>query len=98
MRIQEAITYFQKTILDDHGYPIDKELCETALKALYKADKLSPILYDRHYFKCPCCKEDLGVDEDDISVYDVTPPNCCKNCGQALDWSAHPTEKGGGEG
>lgn len=88
MTPQEAITYFKKRILDDHGYPINKEHCETALKALYKANKLRPILYDKHYFKCPYCKEDLGTDEDDIYVYDVRTPNYCHNCGQALDWSA----------
>ena len=37
----------------------------------------------------------LGIDEDDIAVYDETPPNYCEKCGQALDWSDHPTEKGG---
>ncbi len=97
MKIQEAIEYFVWKVLDEHGYPINKEHCDTALKALYKANKLSPILYDKHYFKCPFCKEDLGIDEDDIAVYDETPPNYCEKCGQALDWSAHPTEKGGAE-
>lgn len=87
MAVKEAIEYFVKRTLDDHGYPINKEHCETALKALYKANKLRPILYDKHYFKCPHCKEDLGVDTDDITVYDMEPPKHCKECGQALDWS-----------
>lgn len=85
--IEEAIKYFADRILDDHGYPINKPHCETALKALYKANKLKVVRYDKYYFMCPCCKEDLGVSEDDIFVYDSTPPKYCEKCGQALDWS-----------
>ncbi len=85
--VEKAIEYFAERIIDEHGYPINKEHCETAVKALYKANKLSPISYDKHYFKCPCCREDLGIDEDDLYVYNETPPNFCAVCGQALDWS-----------
>ena len=35
---------------------------------------------------CPVCRKDLF----DGQKY-------CNYCGQALDWSAHPTEKGGAE-
>ena len=93
--VEKAIEYFNGRLLDEHGYPINKEHTETAVKALYKANKLSPIPYDKHYFKCPSCKEDLCIDEDDIYVYDEIPPNYCEKCGQALEWNAHPTEKGG---
>lgn len=85
--VEKAIEYFNKRLLDAHGFPIDKEHTETAVKALYKANKLSPISYDKHYFKCPSCREDLGIDEDSIFVYEETPPNFCGKCGQALDWS-----------
>lgn len=91
MKIQEAIKYFVKRT----RFPINKEHCETALKALYKANKLKPLLYDEHYFKCPFCEWDLAIAEDDIHIYEETPPNYCKRCGQALDWSDHQTEKGG---
>lgn len=97
MKIQKAIEYFVGRTVDDHGYPINKDYCETALKALYKANKLGPISYDKHYFKCPHCKEDLGVDTDGLYVFGEVPPNYCEKCGQALDWSDHPTEKGGKE-
>lgn len=85
--VEKAIKYFFERTIDEHGYPINKEHCETALNALYKANKLRPVLYEKHYTKCPCCKNDLGITTDDISVYDETPPNYCPNCGQALDWS-----------
>lgn len=85
--VEKAIEYFNRRLFDAHGYPIDKNHTETAVKALYKANKLSPISYDKHYYKCPCCKEDLGIDDDGIFVYEETPPNFCKECGQALDWS-----------
>lgn len=84
--VEKAIEYFNKRLFDAHGFPIDKEHTETAVKALYKANKLSPISYDKHYYKCPCCKEDLGINDDDIFVYEETPPNFCKDCGQALEW------------
>lgn len=86
-RIEKAINYFNKRVLDEHGYPINIDHCETALNALYRANKIKPVLYDKHYFKCPCCKAELGIDVDDISVYSETPPNYCSRCGQALDWS-----------
>ena len=85
--VEKAIEYFNKRLFEANGYPIDKEHTETAVKALYKANKLTPISYDKHYYKCPCCKEDLGVDEDDIYVYQETPAKFCCKCGQALDWS-----------
>lgn len=93
-QIESAIAYITYRILDDNGYPVKKEHLETALKALYKADKLQPIVYDKHYFQCPFCREDLGIDEDGMFVYEEIPPNYCQHCGQALDWSK---EKGGAE-
>ena len=87
-RIREAIEYFNWKILDDHGYPINKEHAETAVKALYKANKLTPISSGKYGFICPFCKEDLGIESEDIFVYDMTPPNFCEKCGQALDWGA----------
>lgn len=85
--ILKAIKYFVDRTIDDHTYPINKEHCETALKALYKANKLKPVRYDKYYFVCPCCKEDLGISEEDIFVYDSLPPQYCEKCGQAIDWS-----------
>lgn len=64
---------------------IDKA-CELACKALEKQIPKKPISYDKHYYKCPCCEEDLDIDEDDIYVYQEIPPNFCYMCGQALEW------------
>ena len=85
--IRKAIEYFNARLIDEHGYPIDKEYTETAVKALYKANKLTPISSGKYEFICPCCKEDLGIESEDIFVYDMTPPNFCDKCGQALDWN-----------
>ena len=43
--------------------------------------------YDKHYYKCPCCNEDLEIDDDMLFVYDEEPPKFCIKCGQKLDWS-----------
>lgn len=45
-----------------------------------------PIEIDKYRFGCPCCNEDLGLEKEDIYVYDMTPPKYCSNCGQKLDW------------
>ncbi len=85
--IDEAIEYFNKRILEEHGYPIDKVHADTAVKALYKAKELPPIPTGKYRFKCPYCKEELGIEREDMTIYDMTPPNHCELCGQALDWS-----------
>ena len=45
-----------------------------------------PIEIGKYGFGCPCCNGDLGLEEEDIYVYDMTPPKYCSNCGQKLDW------------
>lgn len=87
MTIQEAKEYFQKDVIANRGSSWAQEAKEIALQALNKANKISPITHEKHYFLCPYCKEELSVNEDDIFVYDMTPPNYCEKCGQALDWS-----------
>lgn len=84
--VEKAIEYFNRRLFESNGYPIDKEYTETAVKALYKANKLTPIPSGKYRFKCPSCKEELGIEREDISVYDMTPPNFCEKCGQAFDW------------
>ena len=87
MSVKKAIKYFIERLIDEHGFPINREHTETAIKALNKADKLIPISYDKHYYRCPFCKENLGIDDDAIYVYKEIPPKYCSHCGQALDWS-----------
>lgn len=45
-----------------------------------------PIKIGKYGFGCPNCKDDLGLEEEDIYIYDMTPPKYCSNCGQRLDW------------
>lgn len=48
--------------------------------------KLNPIANGKYSFICPNCKKDLGIEREDIYVYDMCLPKHCVECGQALDW------------
>lgn len=65
----------------------DYEANAMAIKALEKQIPKKPVNYDKHYYKCPCCNEDLEIDDDMLFVYDEEPPKFCIKCGQKLDWS-----------
>lgn len=60
---------------------------DIAISAIEKQIPKKPLNVEKHYYKCPCCKQDLGISEDDIFVYEMPTPMYCSNCGQALDWS-----------
>lgn len=47
---------------------------------------------DGDYAKCPNC----GNDDFEYGINNWGCSNC-PSCGQALDWNAHPTEKGSAE-
>ena len=64
----------------------DYKANEMAIQALEKQMPKKPINYDKHYYKCPCCNEDLEIDNDMLFVYDEEPPKFCIKCGQKLDW------------
>lgn len=66
---------------------IDVEALKIAVSALEKQIPKKPIKYDKYYYKCPVCDIDIGVNEEDLTIYEETPPYYCQNCGQALDWS-----------
>lgn len=59
---------------------------DIAISAIEKQIPKKPINVEKHYYKCPCCKQDLGVSNDDIFVYENPTPMYCPKCGQALDW------------
>ena len=65
----------------------DYKANEMAIKALEKQIPEKPVNYNKHYYKCPCCNEDLEIDDDMLFVYDEEPPKFCIKCGQKLDWS-----------
>ena len=52
-----------------------------------KNEPKKPINYDKHYYKCPICNRDIGVDDDSLYVYGEEPPHFCQNCGTEFDWS-----------
>lgn len=60
---------------------------DIAISAIEKQIPKKPLNVEKHYYKCPCCKQDLGVSDDDIFVYENPTPMYCSKCGQALDWS-----------
>ena len=66
-------------------YNIPLENMELIVQALEKQIPRKPVNYDKHYYKCPCCNEDLEIDDDMLFVYDEEPPKFCIKCGQKLD-------------
>lgn len=73
--------------IDDAGTHKYIVALQMAIKALEKRISKKPTLRDKYYFYCSCCNEDLAIQEEDISIYSMTPPKYCLHCGQALDWS-----------
>lgn len=92
MTENEAIELFKErlTLIKEHCAEEVKdyeEALEIGIQALEKQISKKPVNYDKHYYKCPCCNEDLEIDNDMSFVYDEEPPKFCINCGQKLDWS-----------
>lgn len=83
MTNEEAIIDIRKNIQPIIG---GKSL-DIAISAIEKQIPKKPLNVEKHYYKCPYCKQDLGISEDDIFVYEMPTPMYCSNCGQALDWS-----------
>ena len=48
---------------------------------------------DWHIMCCPTCNRTFWNSGEFVHYQ----PHYCENCGQAIDWSDHPTEKGGAE-
>lgn len=63
-----------------------KDIALVAIKALEKQIPKKVLKFGKYGFNCPCCKEDLGLESEDIFIFDMTPPKYCDNCGQKLDW------------
>ena len=87
MTPEEAIKTIQVAIAEvEWEYPLDyAEAFETALNALEKQIPKKPI-NEECYYICPCCRDDLGVSDDDIFIYELSMPKYCSNCGCVLDW------------
>ena len=59
---------------------------EGSKEALEKQIPKKPI-NEECYYICPRCRDDLGVSDDDIFIYELSMPKYCSNCGCVLDWS-----------
>ena len=88
MTAEEAIKTIQIAIAEvEWNYPLDYSIAfKTAIKALEKQIPKKPI-NEECYYICPCCRDDLGVSDDDIFIYELSMPKYCSNCGCVLDWS-----------
>lgn len=62
------------------------ETFEVAIVALEKQIPKTVVEFEKYEFKCPCCNVILGIEKEDIIIYDTIPPKHCENCGQMLDW------------
>ena len=61
------------------------EALNMAIEALEKQIPKKPI-NEECYYICPRCRDDLGVSDDDIFIYELSMPKYCSNCGCVLDW------------
>lgn len=57
-----------------------------AIKALEKQIPKRAISTYKGNYKCPTCENYIDITDDDLYVYEIEPPKCCAECGQALDW------------
>ena len=88
MTLEEAIDIVKCAIGEvEWNYPLDyAEAFETAIEALEKQIPKKPI-NEECYYVCPRCRDDLGVSDDDIFIYELSMPKYCSNCGCKLDWT-----------
>ena len=88
MTAEEATKTIQVAITEvEWEYPLDYSIAfETAIEALKKQIPKKPI-NEECYYICPRCRDDLGVSDDDIFIYELSMPKYCSNCGCKLDWT-----------
>ena len=71
---------------DDFEMRISKDCYKLIREALEKQIPKKPI-NEECYYICPRCRDDLGVSDDDIFIYELSMPKYCSNCGCKLDWT-----------
>ena len=90
--VKENIAILESQEPEDAGYYLQLEHEKMVLEALEKQMPKRPI-EDGYYDEpavCPNCGGDVINQCDNNYQF-----QCCHYCGQKLDWSDHPTEKGG---
>ena len=91
--VKDNIKILESQEPEDAGYYLQLEHEKMVLDALEKRMPKRPIIkksikVNGFVLRCP--------NADCEGVLQSDSP-CCKYCGQSLDWSDHPTEKGGVE-
>ena len=91
--VKENIAILESQEPEDAGYYLQLEHEKMVLNAL---EKQMPKHYDlwNNQCSCPTCNKLFGSYCQLKTLIHWEMPYC-KFCGQALDWSDHPTEKGG---
>lgn len=74
-------------------YSWQDEVCEIAIKALEKQIPKRAISIYKGNYKCPTCENYIDITDDDLYVYEIEPPKCCDECGQALDWGVRKNDR-----
>lgn len=87
---------------DNFEMRISKDCYKNLVKALEKQTPThieEQTEEDREFidYVCPNCKTTLQQKMKGATRTTIYKYKHCIFCGQSLDWSAHPTEKGGGE-
>lgn len=86
MTAKEAI----EILKEEHDYTqflsYVNQALEMAIKALEKQIPKKAISTYKGHYKCPTCENYIDITDDDLYVYEIEPPKCCDECGQALDW------------
>lgn len=76
-------------MLKDKNHRFSNEICALRAKVTELEAKAIPKkpIGEGYYYLCPCCRDDLGVSDDDIFIYELSMPKYCSNCGCVLDWT-----------
>lgn len=76
-------------ILKDKNHRFSDEICALRAKVTELEAKAIPKkpIDGECYYICPRCRDDLGVSDDDIFIYELSMPKYCSNCGCVLDWT-----------
>lgn len=83
---EQAISHYTYGITHDIFSEPVITYAKLSIEALEKQLPTKPLEVGKYGFGCPHCKEVLGLEKEDMYIYEITPPKYCEYCGQALDW------------